>query len=395
MSAAFDSNVDLSIEMAFGHGALDETPMWTDVTAKAKAVQIVRGRSSVLGRFEAGVASILLDNRDGRFDPNNTGGTYSPNVKVGVPVRVQATHDATTYDLFRGVVESWPLEYPDKGKNSLVQVPCVDGFKLIGQVDISGGTYAQEATDVRIGNVLDDVDWPAGLRDLDDGLAQVQAFDPDGTNTALAHILDAAESEVGVFYLDGGGTAVFGNRVRFSGGPVSAGTFSPSGIPFSDVSVVYDDEFLWNDVRVTRDGGELQQATDATSITSNGRRVLLRDVMPNSNDPEAFDVATWLVAMFAEQEVRVRSLTLSPRSSPADLWPQVLGRELTDAVTVSFDPPTGDTFTQECVIQRIIHTFDAEKNWSTVWEVAPLSDLEQLSFWIFDTSTYDTSTVFA
>lgn len=394
MTAAFDSNVTLTIECAFGYGSLDAAPVWTDVTAYARAVEIRRGRSNVLGRFEAGTATVRFDNRSGRFDPNNTAGAYSPNVKVGVPIRIRATYSAVTYDLFRGVVEAWPVQFPDFGKNSVVDVPCVDGMKLLAQFDLSDLSYSAESTETRIGNVLDDVGWPAGLRDVASGVGDVQAYTPDGSQSALTHMMDVAEAEVGALFVDGAGNVVFQNRGHYSGGPVSGGTFGPAALPFQDVAVSYDDEYLWNDVRVTRVGGSEQQYTVAASISDYGRRVLSRSNQPMLGDAEAENVAQWLGQMFSDVRARVSSLVLSPRSD-VDLWPLVLGGELRDAVTVTFSPPSGDAFSQDVAIQSVSHVFDAEKRWTTTWEVAPLSDIEQASFWVFDTSTYDTSTVYA
>ncbi len=51
------------------------TPSYTDLDGLIQSVFWQRGRSSVLTDFTAGTATITLDNRDGRFDPDNTQGT--------------------------------------------------------------------------------------------------------------------------------------------------------------------------------------------------------------------------------------------------------------------------------------------------------------------------------
>lgn len=395
MTAAFDSNVDISIELGFGSGALTASPTWEDVSAYGRSVEIRRGRSSVLDRFDAGTATVVFDNDDGRFDPNNTAGAYSPNVKVGVPIRIRATYDGNTYGLFRGVVERWPVTFPHKGKTSVVEVPCVDGFKALSQLEITDKTYSKETADTRIGNVLDDVGWPAGLRDIATGLANVQAFDEDGTVLALSHMQDVADSEVGVLFIDGDGNVVFQNRLEFAGGATSQGTFGPGNIPIDDVVPSYDDDFLYNDIRITREDGDIQQVVDATSVSLHGTRVLERDVMPNATNSEALNSAEWLSAKYSDVVTRIEQLTLKPRSDPANLWPQALGRELRGFITVQFDPPSGDQFSQESSIQHITHSFNRDRQWTTAWQLAPLATLETQSYWVLGTSTLGTSTVLA
>lgn len=49
---------------------------WTDITSYTREITIDRGRSSDLGRVETGTASIILDNRDRRFDPIYEDGPY-------------------------------------------------------------------------------------------------------------------------------------------------------------------------------------------------------------------------------------------------------------------------------------------------------------------------------
>src|SRR5688572_26097728 len=54
-------------------------PTWSDISPWVRGVEIKRGASRVDGpvlRYEAGTATIRLDNRDRRFDPTNLAGPY-------------------------------------------------------------------------------------------------------------------------------------------------------------------------------------------------------------------------------------------------------------------------------------------------------------------------------
>ena len=56
-----------------------------------------------------------MDNRDGRFTPENAAGAYYPNVKKGRPIRVRTKWPlAGSYtEQFVGYVDEWPVAWPD------------------------------------------------------------------------------------------------------------------------------------------------------------------------------------------------------------------------------------------------------------------------------------------
>lgn len=388
------SGLTVTVEAAFGHGVLDGSPTWTDISSYFRSFTTQRGRSSIVGRFDPGTASILLDNRDGRFDPGNTAGAYWPDVVIGVPIRIQAEWDSTTYDVFRGTVEAWPLKYPRGNFDATVEVPLIDGFKQLASYDLNGQSFSQEATDSRIDNVLDLIGWPAGLRDLDTGVGSVQAVTFDGETSALSHLLDVAEAEVGSLFMGPDGQVEFRNRIASSGGSSSVATFD--GSDYSEIEVEYNDDYYWNVVNITREGGQLQTAVNQTSLDDDNAEVTLsRTGTPNADDAQALNVAEWLIALYGDMRVRIRGLELRPQRDPSTLFPQVLGREIRDVVTVQLDPPgSGDSLNQPVAIEAIQHTVGVD-SWTTRWTLAPLSDLEQEDFWVLGTSQLDTETILA
>lgn len=93
------------------------TPSWTDVTTYVAGFTYNRGRSHELENVQAGTASVMLDNRDRRFDPTYASSPYSPNVRPMRRLRIQAVWSAVTYDLFHGYIEAWPLTYSGADTN--------------------------------------------------------------------------------------------------------------------------------------------------------------------------------------------------------------------------------------------------------------------------------------
>lgn len=394
MTAIFDSDVDVKIGFAFGHGPLDATPVFTDVSNKVRGVETSRGAATPLAKFEAGTGAIRLANETGEFDPNNTASTHSPNVLVNVPVRVQAINSGTTHTLFRGVVKAWPVSYTDIGKFSHVDVPIVDDFQTLSLRRLSDKTYTQKDVGARIAEVLDDIGWPAGRRDLDTGLSLAAEFVATSNVAALTHMQQLVDGEAGALFMSAAGDVVFRNRVNFAGGLSPAATFGPGSteLNYRAVTPAYDSKFLWNDVRVTRAGGTEQIATSTGSIDKFGQRTLTRASL-NSDDSEALNVAEWLRDKYDDVQVRVESLQVRPRDRTGpDLWPTVLGTDFDDSLTVKIDPPgAGDTLNQDVAAQGVRHTF-TPLAWDTKFLTRTLTTRETDGYWIVGTSTLDVGT---
>lgn len=106
----------------------------TDVTEYVRSISIDRGRQAEDDEHvQPGTATVVLENRDGRFDPNNTGSPYAPNVLPMKRLRVRATDPSTgtVHDIYTGYVMSWPQQYAEGDSEVLTPVDCVDAFTLL------------------------------------------------------------------------------------------------------------------------------------------------------------------------------------------------------------------------------------------------------------------------
>ena len=120
------------IEIAFTDGPYVVSPTWTDVTAYVRSMDISRGIPDEWTLQADGSATVVLSNRDRRFDPFNTSGPYYGNLLPRRQIRIRATHGGTTYDVFRGFIAGWPPEWTDAGKDSTVTLFCFDALQLLG-----------------------------------------------------------------------------------------------------------------------------------------------------------------------------------------------------------------------------------------------------------------------
>lgn len=215
-----------------GTGTLAAGNVWTDISAYALNMTITRPSSRVQGpllAYQAGTASITLDNSDGRFDPDNLAGPYVAGgvsqIQPMVPIRISASFAGTFYPLFYGFADSWTESQVDyEGGYSEWVLSCTDGFKILAGITLAAlgsptGTGA--ATGARINDILNRAGWYTGT-----AYRQIAAGDStlQGTtlgDSALNLMQIAVDSEIGQLYMGPAGAVVFLNRQALLTNPSS------------------------------------------------------------------------------------------------------------------------------------------------------------------------------
>ncbi len=89
------------------------------------------------------------------------------------------------------------------------------------------GATAGDLSGTRVNQILDQIDWPATMRDIDAGLTTLQN-DPGTLRTSLGAMQVAAQSEYGALYVDANGEFVFQDRA------VTAGSIGGTVTTFND-----------------------------------------------------------------------------------------------------------------------------------------------------------------
>lgn len=360
--ACFDQLVTFEIEsfatgvrIAFDSDPFDYPPVWTDVSDDLVSFSTRRGRQHQLDRIEAGTASLLLDNADGNYWPDNAGGDYYPEVKIGKRLNLWAIYDGIFYDLYTGFVRKWnPVWFSQEGQlHPGMQLECVDLQRNLARASIDVD-YSSEASGTRVGNVLDDAGWNATERDIDTGKETLQATGAVTLN-AMEHLFAVQESELSDLFVQPDGYVRFIERGGRSA--VSFATFGTGELPIYDPVFPLDDDLLYNDIRMTITGGTEQTYTDAASITAFGLRTLSRSGLLMTADIAAYLLCLYLLARLHEAKMRIKSFTIKPQEpeNTADLWPQALGRDIGDRITLVWTEASidGDYF-----IEGIEHSYD-------------------------------------
>lgn len=353
--------------------------VFTDVSAYLRRVSTNRSFSRGVQAWQGGTASVVLNNRDGRFSPANLTGPY---VTAGVtqirplrPIRITATYAGTTYAVYRGYVlgwvESWSGGAPGKG-DAITILTCADEFARLAAVDGMAVTPvgAGELSGRRVHRILDAAGH-VGDRDVDVGTNTMQATDL--STDVLQELQKAVVAEGGALYVGADGAVVFDQQTALVDNVrsvTSQATFADdgTGLRYADAEVAYDSDLVINWAAFTPSGGTTQSVFDATSRALYGDRRQTETDLICETDAQALTLAQWLVQQYKDPEYRFTSLTIKPRRAPTTLWPQVLGRTVRDQITVKRTPPGGYTITQACHVAGIAHDITPD-DWTTAWQL--------------------------
>lgn len=395
----------LRCEIAFGSDPGGGSPVYQDVSSRVMACTIKRGRQYELDLIQPSTLQVRLDDGDRALDPTYTASPYYPNVLPMRPIRISADWAGTTYYLFTGYVERWPIttrEAPAWGSATLT---AIDAMATLSACFVTG-SFASELTGARITEVLTAAGWaqaapvaasywildtgkldtttrlsynpPTTLIDAGRSLVQAVTLDITSQTDALQHIQAMAAAERGIFFIDGQGRSVFHDRAhRFN--QASSGTFvdvqsSPAGIYYQDLTPDFDAARILNDVTVTATpGGAPQNASDAQSQLRFLRRSLAL-TPPLMSDSDAAGQAAYELALHKDARLRLAQLTLKPQGQDA-AWPHALGREISDLIRVSRNPSTlwsaaSGQVTRPCFVESIQHDIKPGE-WLTTFQLSP------------------------
>lgn len=126
----------VKIEIALDDNPYAISPSWTNITPYVREFSTDRGRSDDWDNFESS-ASVVLDNRDRRFDPFCTTSPYwngTTNKTKLIPrrqIQITATYASTVYPIFRGFTSGFSPVWTEAGKDSTVTLSCFDAIGLL------------------------------------------------------------------------------------------------------------------------------------------------------------------------------------------------------------------------------------------------------------------------
>ena len=369
-----------------------------DITPQVRRVTTRRGRNRLLSQFEAGTATVVLNDPNSNFNPQNSSSPYYgklfPLRKIRIYAETTLSGNPATVNIFSGYINSFDTSfYQGTTSDATVTLQCVDGFRLLANVStevppIPGATSGQ-LSGARIETLLDFADFPTSLMLLNPGESQMQV-DPGGNRSVLQAIQTIENSEFGAFFMGRDGRATFLDRNTISiladnivseytdTNPLPAGKF-----PYAQVDFAYDDQQILNDVAVQALGGPVYVATDAASILKYSYKSANRNELLMLDTSEAEDQAKMIVATRKDADIRIDSMQLNLNSDVSELNTfNNLRLDLFTTVKITKAMPGGSSITKEVFVQGVTHDVTPLTWNTTVFTAEPI-----IQAFILDSST--------
>ena len=317
----FSTGPSFAQAMILGTGILDvniledSAAIIVDVSDQINYIQTSRGRNALVDQFQTGQLTLRIVDQNGDFNPTNPSGPYYTYLTPMKKVQISATYGATTYSIFSGFITSYVNTQPkDATEVAYTTIQAVDAFRLAQNAQISTvtGATAGNLSGTRINQILDQIDWPATMRDVDAGLTTLQN-DPGSPRTSLDAMQTVATSEYGALYVNTDGEFVFQDRAVTAGsigGTVTTFNDDGTGIAYANANWKLDDDLIFNSAQISRSGGSPQTAINQASIDKYFiHSYNLQDLLMQT-DAVALDYAQAYVASRAETSVRCDGIEL-------------------------------------------------------------------------------------
>jgi len=398
----FSTGPTFAQTMILGSGKLgtnilgDSAAVIVDVSNQINRIETNRGRTALSDQFQTGALTLRIVDQNGDFNPQNVTGPYYNLLTPMKKVQITATYGSVTYPIFSGFITSYVTTYPDESGEDLAitTIQAVDAFRLaqLAQISTVTGATAGDLSGTRVNEILDQISWPATMRDVDAGLTTMQA-DPGTNRTALQALTTVANSEYGALYVDATGSFVFQDRAVTAGSIGGTPTIfadNGTGITYFDASWILNDVLVFNKATITRAGGTAQVALNQASIDKYFLHSYFLDNLLMQSDSVALDYAQAYVASRAETSIRVDSIVL-------DLYTNNYNSGIIAALDLDFFDPIKVITTQPggSTLEKTLQIFGVKMNitpnsWKTTFTtLEPILDALVLNNTIYGTLDYN------
>ena len=370
------------------------------VTDQVMSVSTRRGRNRILSNFEAGTATVTLNDPNSDFNPQNVSGPYFgkliPLRKIRIYAQTEFLGDTVEVNLFSGYITSYDTGfYEGTNSTSTVVLQCVDGFRLLNNVstglDPIPGCPAGQLSGARVDAILDFAGFPTSMRATTPGNSTMQA-DPGGARSVLAAIQTVEQSEFGAFFMQRSGRTLFIDRDEVAKrADVPPRTYTdlgtPGTFPYESIDFAFDDQLILNDITVTRYNDGLgpavpQIVTDQDSIDRFFIKSGQRTGILVQSDQEANDQARTLLDARKDADLRIDSITLNMNADISETNTLVnLSSDIYNLIIAEKQMPGGSSIVRELFIQGVQHDISPSR-----WMVKLLTAEPIIQAFILDSS---------
>ena len=377
---------------------------------------IRRGRSYEMDQNAPGVATVTLIDTTGELDPSGSSYAFTP----GTPGAIALHNPVTSTDatVFRGFVTRLAYDLYPTEDYAVATLEMVDGLDRLAKMQMFGGEgwgsvwgdfprigqdgdvsfFADDQSNAvanRINQILNQADWPGGLREIFSGNVSLLAGLYAYRTPALAALLDAADAEfpggVSRFYLQKDGRATFHGRLarffpdvaeyhisKWRSGDAAAVLADSTRAPIFALDYDVDGGKVINSALSTPRGIpddliDAQRVEDTASIADFGTQAVSFDDLLTAGDPDVglgygyTPFAPLATKKFSEyyvdnraqpatriNRVRFRSL---PSDAPgaARVWAVLCGCDISDIIRLKTTHQVGG-FDEDLYVEGLSYT---------------------------------------
>ena len=346
-----------------------------DLTPDVTSISIKRARNIVQDTYEVGTATIRVNDPNSYFNPQNTSSPYFGYLTPLRKIRVSATVGSNAYFLGSFYTTAYIYTYPTGQETGYVDIQCSDAFRLFNMANVQtvSGALNGDKTGVRIGEILDQMNFPTSMRTIDTGDTSCQA-DPGTLRTGLSAIKNAEFSEgLGAFYVNPSGTVVFKSRTNVikAAGSTPIEFNQTGGIPYKNLVFAFDDKLIVNSAAMTRVGGVTQTYQNAASITKYFPHQSNQNDLVAQTDADVANIAAIYVATRAETTIRIDAMTID-LLDPAVPTQTILGLDYFQQLKITNNQPDGSTIVKTLQCQGLGWEITPNKMQVTVTTLEPI-----------------------
>lgn len=324
------SSGGVRVGIAFDDHAFASSPTYTYLAGVVRC-ESDRGREYEFEQTQPGIATVVLVDPNGDYDPTNPGSPYSGKLDPSKPAVIDLYDPvaAAWVRQFTGFTHEWAASLNLEENNFDVTLTLVDGFDLLARLEMhpdlhtntnpdfgttvpagsegdiyydgmggaNGGTLDHVGPDDRINQALDDAQWPAGSswRELFTGNVAMQDNVYARRDQLMSVLFDAADAEFpgvsNLFMTKAGKVAFRGRFARFnpansnysgfidfwSCGDTAAATAGTAVAVIAGLEFRRSADDIYNEALALPDGVEESDVptayvSDGTSISTHGPR---------------------------------------------------------------------------------------------------------------------------
>jgi len=229
-----------------GDGTLDgenEAQWLMDAPIRLGREEYLDASGKGFEHMRVGMATLVFDNHDGRYDPRNASSPLYPNILPGkmIQIRVRDNSDESVYTQFTGIID----QIEPRGYRQETTITCVDYMQFLADQELTFDAELFNTTiTAALNHLLTQANYPGG-RLLQEDAQPVWVFAVNGQSAAqAAHQI--ADAGLGMFWVDQYGRARYQERNH----PTSGNNLNQT-VFLNDPKVNQPWDGVYNDVTVT------------------------------------------------------------------------------------------------------------------------------------------------